>query len=90
MGKLRKEKMKNDFGSINFGEEKGSGDEIEVDPFIASFCNHSVGSTNSQSTSQVSASSFNSFANGNPERRKEVKPGKHRRNQEKKETGSNN
>ncbi len=50
---LRKDKMKNDFGNIKFGEEKDSQSEVEEDPFVASFCQHSLTNSianNSQQT----------------------------------------
>lgn len=59
MGRMRKDKMKNDMSKISFGGEKESQSE-EEDPFISSFCNHSIvtsKSQNSQSNTQQASES---------------------------------
>ena len=63
---LRKDKMKNDFGSICFGEEREEEGE-EVDPFIKSFCDNSVTTKEDYSSQSVSQQS-------KVEEKKEFKP----------------
>jgi len=53
---FRKAKSKNDFSKISFTEEKESEAEAEMDPFVSSFCDHSVPS---KTISTLNNRSFN-------------------------------